>query len=50
MLLLVHIKKGGACVEALDIFERMKVCSQKTLHPNIVTYSSIILALDDAGQ
>jgi pentatricopeptide repeat protein len=43
-------QKGGAWVEALEIFERMKVCGKKDLHPNIVTYSSIILALDDAGQ
>lgn len=43
-------QKGGAWVEALEIFERMKACGRKDLQPNIVTYASIILALDDAGQ
>lgn len=43
-------EKGNAWVEALEIYERMAAEGGKLLRPNIVTLSSLILALDKAGQ
>lgn len=58
-------EKGGAWVEALELYERMKSYSNNddnkkkknstttataTIRPNIVTIASLILALDTAGQ
>ena len=43
-------EKGGAWVEALEIFERMKEYGGKELRPSVVTFGSMILALDNAGQ
>ena len=43
-------EKGGAWVEALEIYERMKGEGGQELQPNIVTLSSLVLALDNAGQ
>lgn len=42
-------EKGGAWVEALEIYERM-VANGDPINPNFVTLSSLILALDKAGQ
>lgn len=42
-------EKGGAWVEALEIYERM-VDIGGSIQPNFVTVSSLILALDKAGQ
>lgn len=42
-------EKGGAWVEALDIYERM-VDLGGSIQPNFVTVSSLVLALDKAGQ
>ncbi|CAJ1940268.1 unnamed protein product [Cylindrotheca closterium] len=42
-------EKGGAWVEALDLYERM-VDIGGSIRPNFVTVSSLILALDKAGQ
>jgi pentatricopeptide repeat domain-containing protein 1 len=47
---LAACEKGGAWVEALDLFERMKQMNGKGLSPNVVTYGSLILALENAGQ
>ena len=47
---LAACEKGGAWVEALEIYERMKEQGGQELRPNIVTLSSLILALDNAGQ
>ena len=43
-------EKGGAWVEALEIYEKMKEQGGTELRPNLVTVSSLILALDNAGQ
>jgi pentatricopeptide repeat domain-containing protein 1 len=43
-------EKGNAWVEAVDIFERMKGEGGRILQPTVVTYGSLILALDTAGQ
>ena len=43
-------EKGGAWVEALEIYEKMKDQGGTELRPNLVTVSSLILALDNAGQ
>ena len=43
-------EKGGAWVEALEIYEKMKQQGGTELRPNLVTVSSLILALDNAGQ
>jgi pentatricopeptide repeat protein len=43
-------EKGGAWVEALDIYESMKTYGGDELRPNIITISSLIIALDNAGQ
>jgi pentatricopeptide repeat protein len=43
-------EKGGAWVEALEIYEKMKEQGGSELRPNLVTISSLILALDNAGQ
>lgn len=42
-------EKGGAWVEALEIYERM-LSYGGSLQPNFVTLSSLVLALDNAGQ
>ena len=42
-------EKGGAWIEALEIYERM-VEMGDPISPNFVTLSSLILALDQAGQ
>lgn len=42
--------KGGAWVEAVDLFERMKQKGGSSLRPTIVTYGSLIEAVDTAGQ
>lgn len=47
---LAACEKGGAWVEALEIYEKMKEQGGQELRPNIVTLSSLILALDAAGQ
>ena len=47
---LAACEKGQAWVEALDLFERMKQMRGKGLSPNVVTYGSLILALENAGQ
>jgi pentatricopeptide repeat domain-containing protein 1 len=47
---LAACEKGNAWVEALDLFERMKQMSGRGLSPNVVTYGSLILALENAGQ
>jgi hypothetical protein len=45
-------QKGRAWVEAMDIYERLKLQQRQYPHlrPNIVTLSSVILALDESGQ
>lgn len=45
-------QKGRAWVEAMDIYERLKLQQRYHPHlrPNIVTLSSVILALDESGQ
>lgn len=43
-------EKAGAWVECLDIYERMKLRGGRSLQPNAVTISSLVLALDRAGQ
>jgi pentatricopeptide repeat domain-containing protein 1 len=43
-------EKGGAWVEALEIYEKMKEHTGNALRPNLVTVSSLILALDNAAQ
>ena len=43
-------EKGGAWVEALEIYEKMKEEGGAELRPNLVTVSSLILALDNAAQ
>lgn len=47
---LAACEKGDAWVEALEIYERMVAQGGKALRPNIVTLSSLVLALDKAGQ
>mmetsp|Transcript_56092 Transcript_56092/g.135863 ORF Transcript_56092/g.135863 Transcript_56092/m.135863 type:complete len:1282 (-) Transcript_56092:1217-5062(-) len=42
-------QKGGAWVEALDLYERMLIESPK-ISPNFVTLNSLLEALDGAGQ
>lgn len=42
-------EKGGAWVEALDLYERMLEIGGR-ITPNFVTLSSLIVALDKAGQ
>jgi hypothetical protein len=43
-------EKGSAWVEALEIYEKMKDQGGLELRPNLVTVSSLVLALDNAGQ
>jgi pentatricopeptide repeat protein len=43
-------EKGGAWVEALEIYEKMKAQGGSELRPNLVTVSSLVLALDVAAQ
>ena len=47
---LAACEKGDAWVEALDIYERLIAQGGDALRPNIVTVSSLVLALDKAGQ
>jgi pentatricopeptide repeat protein len=42
-------QKGGAWVEALDLYERMLIESPR-ISPNFVTLNSLLEALDGAGQ
>lgn len=43
-------EKGGAWVEALEVYERMKGSGRKELRPTIITLSSLVQAVDKAGQ
>lgn len=47
---LAACEKGGAWVEALEIYERLIAQGGEALRPNIVTISTLVLALDKAGQ
>ena len=47
---LAACEKGDAWVEALDIYERLIAQGGDALRPNVVTVSSLVLALDKAGQ
>ena len=47
---LAACEKGEAWVEALEIYERLIAEGDDALRPNIVTVSSLVLALDKAGQ
>jgi pentatricopeptide repeat domain-containing protein 1 len=47
---LAACEKGGAWVEAVEIYEKMKEQGGMDLRPNIVTTSSLVQALDSAGQ
>jgi pentatricopeptide repeat domain-containing protein 1 len=42
-------EKGGAWVEALELYERMLDIGG-SIYPNFVTLSSLVVALDNAGQ
>jgi pentatricopeptide repeat domain-containing protein 1 len=42
-------EKGGAWVEALELYERM-LDNGGSIQPNFVTLSSLVVALDKAGQ
>ena len=42
-------EKGGAWLEALELYERIK-CSHKEIKPNFITINSLLISLDRAGQ